>query len=77
VKPALAYCEAALDIAVSLKLRAYEAQGHRQLGELLIRAGESGRARQHLAAALALCRDMGMTRWIEPMAARLRSVERD
>ena len=72
-KSALTYGEAALDIAVSLGLRACEVQCHRQLGELLIRAGESGRARQHLAAALALCREMGMTRWIEPTAAQLES----
>ena len=73
VTPALAYCEAALDIAVSHKLRTYEAHGHRQLGELLLRTGDWARAREHLAAALALYREMGMARWIDPTEARLRA----
>jgi hypothetical protein len=74
VQPALTYCEAALDIAVSLGRRAHEVQCHRQLGELLVRAGDGARARQHLAAALSLYRAMGMTRWIEPTATLLQRV---
>lgn len=53
---AVTYCERALDIAVSLGLRASEALCHRQLGELLVRAGDRARARRHLATAVSLCR---------------------
>lgn len=74
VQPALTYCEAALDIAVSIGLRAHEVQCHRRLGELLVRAGDVVRARQHLATALSLYRAMGMARWIEPTAALLQRV---
>lgn len=61
--PARSYCEAALQIAVRLGLRAYQAHCHRQLGEVLAAAGDKRAARQQLATALAFYRDLGMPRW--------------
>jgi len=63
LEPARSYCEAALQIAVPLGLRAYQAHCHRQLGELLAAAGQNRAARQQLGDALSLYRDMGMARW--------------
>lgn len=63
LEPARSYCEAALQIAVTLGLRAYQVHCHRQLGTLLAAAGEKRAARQQLASALTLYRDLGMARW--------------
>jgi tetratricopeptide (TPR) repeat protein len=60
LEPARAHCEAALQIAVALGLRAYQVHCHRHLGELFAGAGEDHVAREHLTAALALYREMGM-----------------
>jgi tetratricopeptide (TPR) repeat protein len=62
-EPSRSHGEAALRIAQSLGLRAYQVHGHRLLGTLLAAAGEHAAARQHLAAALQLYGAMGMTRW--------------
>jgi tetratricopeptide (TPR) repeat protein len=64
LEPARSYCEAALQIARKLGLRAYQVHCHRQLGTLLAAAGETSAACQHLGTALALYDEMGMTRWI-------------
>ena len=71
LEPARAHCEAALQIAVALGLRAYQAHCHRQLGELFAGAGEHDVARGHLTAALALYREMGMVRWSGSTGAML------
>jgi DNA-binding SARP family transcriptional activator len=63
LEPARAHCEAALQIAVALGLRAYQVHCHRQLGELFAGAGEDHVAREHLTAALALYREMDMASW--------------
>jgi tetratricopeptide (TPR) repeat protein len=72
---ARSYCEAALGIATSLGLRAYEAHGHRQLGELLSTGADREKARHHLTRASALYRDMGMQRWVGPVGSRLNSLD--
>ena len=72
---ARSYCEGALAIATALGLRAYEAHGHRQLGELLAAGADRKKARHHLTTALALYRDMGMQRWVGPAGARLNSLD--
>ena len=72
---ARSYCEGALGIATALGLRAYEAHGHRQLGELLAAGADRKKARHHLTTALALYRDMGMQRWVGPADARLNSLD--
>jgi hypothetical protein len=36
---------------------------------------DRAKARQHLTTALALYRDMGMQRWVDPTAARLKRLD--
>ncbi|MGH7388154.1 MAG: ATP-binding protein [Candidatus Rokuibacteriota bacterium] len=64
----------ALAIAVALGLRPYEALAHQALGQLLSRLGEADAAREHLATALRLYQDMGMSRWVEPTRAAIDAV---
>jgi DNA-binding SARP family transcriptional activator len=75
LEPARSHCEAALAIATRLGLRTFQAHGHRQLGELLARAGQRGQARGHLGEALARYREMGMQRWVEGTAAVVTHIE--
>jgi DNA-binding SARP family transcriptional activator len=75
LEPARSHYKGALAIAGALGLRAYEAQCHRGLGELLAAAGEHPAARHELTTALALYRDMGMPLWRERTAALLAQVQ--
>jgi tetratricopeptide (TPR) repeat protein len=72
---ALSHVETALGIARRLGLSAYEVHCHRLLGELLADAGRHGQARQHLVAALALYRDLGIARWTATTEAALRRLD--
>ena len=75
IEPARSHYEGALAIAGPLGLRAYQAHGHRGLGELLAHAGENRAAQEHLGAALTLYREMGMRPWIDGTAALIDRVE--
>ena len=66
---ALHHVEEALAVAIAHALRPVEAHCHRTLGDLLARGGDRPAAKEHLLAASALYRDMGMTRWIDDTAA--------
>ena len=77
LEPARSHGEAALAIATRLGLRAFQVHCHRQLGELLVRAGLRHPARGHLLEALALYQKMGMQRWIPGTAALLTQIGND
>jgi DNA-binding SARP family transcriptional activator/RecA/RadA recombinase len=64
----------ALGIAEALGLRPSQAHCHRGLGQVLARTGQVDAAREHLALALRLYRDMGMSRWIEPTRGELETI---
>jgi DNA-binding NtrC family response regulator/tetratricopeptide (TPR) repeat protein len=57
--------DAALGLATELAMRPLAARCHAALGRLHARAGDRGPAHEHLSAASALLRVMGMTLWLE------------
>ena len=65
---AVASYEQGLAIATELGARPVAAHCHRGLGRLYQRAGDREQARQHLTAAAAMYREMGMTYWLEQTA---------
>jgi tetratricopeptide (TPR) repeat protein len=65
-----AYREA-IAIADELGMRPRAALGHLALGQLYRRAGRKGEAGEHLAAATAALRTMGMPRWLDEAQAEL------
>ena len=56
-------------IACDLHLRPLQAHAHLDLGRLAHRAGRPGEAADHLATAIAMFSDMGMTHWVERASA--------
>ena len=65
VATAAAHYDAALSLASKLEMRPLVAHCHHGLGKLSRRTGEPGQAHEHLTAAAALYREMGMTYWLE------------
>jgi tetratricopeptide (TPR) repeat protein len=59
-------------VARDLDLRPRQAHADLGLGRLSHRAGRPGEAADHLATALAMYRDMGMTHWVERAEALFR-----
>jgi len=58
------YCEA-LTLAGELGMRPLVAHCHLGLGKFYRRTGQRDRAREHLAIAITMYREMGMTYWLE------------
>jgi tetratricopeptide (TPR) repeat protein len=63
---------AALALASELGMRPLVAHCHLGLGRLVGPASDAARAREHLATATALYREMGMAFWLERVAATTR-----
>jgi tetratricopeptide (TPR) repeat protein len=59
------YYRVAIDKAAALSMRPLGARAHAGLGTLLMLEDEPTEAREHVAIALAMYRDMGMTFWSE------------
>ncbi len=64
----------ALAIAVELGMRPLTAQCHLGLGRLHRRAGATSRARDHLATAIAMLREMEMRFWMERAEAEISGI---
>jgi len=62
---------AALDEAERLELRPLQARCHLGLGRLYRRVGRTDEARTHLATAVEMLREMGMTHWLSEAEAEL------
>jgi hypothetical protein len=54
-----------LALAVALGMRPLQSRCHLELGRLFVAAGEKAKARDHLATATAMMREMGMGIWLE------------
>jgi class 3 adenylate cyclase/tetratricopeptide (TPR) repeat protein len=65
----------ALALAGELGMRPLAAHCHLGLGKLSRRAGKGEQAREHLAAATALYRDMGMRFWLESAESATKAAE--
>ena len=55
-------------------MRPLVAHCHVGLGKLRRRAGDREQAMEHLTAAMAMYREMGITYWLEPVEAELRQL---
>ncbi len=71
VATAEAHYGAAMTLASELGMRPLVAHCHLGLGELYRRTGESEKAREHLATALTMYREMDMRFWVERAEAKL------
>jgi tetratricopeptide (TPR) repeat protein len=69
---AAGYYREALELAEQLGMRPLVAHCHLGLGKYYRRTGKRGQAQEHLAAATAMYRDMGMTHWLEQAVAEMR-----
>ena len=67
----------ALALAEELRMRPLVAHCHLGLGELHRRTGDHARVEEHLAAATAMYREMGMNFWLEKAEAALGSPPRN
>jgi len=65
VEQADGYYRQALELANQLGMRPLVAHCHLGLGTLYGRTGKRQEAREHLAAATMMYREMGMTYWLE------------
>jgi DNA-binding NtrC family response regulator/tetratricopeptide (TPR) repeat protein len=65
-------CGQALGLAGELGMRPLVAQCHLDLGTLYRRTGRHGQAREHLAAATTMFREMDMTYWLEKLETQRR-----
>jgi tetratricopeptide (TPR) repeat protein len=63
---------AAMALADELGMRPLSAHCHLGLGKLYRRTGKPERAREHLATATTMYREMGMTYWLERAEAELK-----
>jgi tetratricopeptide (TPR) repeat protein len=63
-----------LGLAEKLGMRPLVAHCHLGLGRLTIRAGDAGNAREHLATAADMHREMGMDYWLEKAEAALEGI---
>jgi tetratricopeptide (TPR) repeat protein len=66
----------ALPLAGELRMRPLVAHCHLGLGKLCRRTGDDVKAREHLATAVTMYREMGMGFWLEKADAELGGVER-
>ena len=66
----------ALALATELEMRPLVAYCHLGLGTLYRRIGDQAKGDEHLATAITMYREMGMTFWLEKADAELRGVER-
>jgi sugar phosphate isomerase/epimerase len=55
----------AVDLATELNMRPLVAHCHLGLGKIYRRTAKPEQAQEHLAAAMTMYRDMGMTYWLE------------
>jgi tetratricopeptide (TPR) repeat protein len=60
--------------AEELGMRPLVAHCHLGLGQLYARTGKRGKAREHLATAATMCREMDMRFWLEQAEAAMRSL---
>jgi class 3 adenylate cyclase/tetratricopeptide (TPR) repeat protein len=73
-KDARGHYRDALALAEDLRMRPLTAHCHLGLGRLCRRTGQHERAREHLATATAMYRDMNMRFWLGPAEAELAEV---
>jgi tetratricopeptide (TPR) repeat protein len=71
---AAAHYDQAQALAAELGMRPLLAHCHHGLGTLCRRTGKLPKAREHLATATALYREMGMTYWLGPAEAELKEL---
>ena len=69
ISPAATCFQQAGALAASLEMRPLVAHCHRDLGTLYARAGKQSEAREEIAAARGLYREMGMSSWLERLSA--------
>jgi tetratricopeptide (TPR) repeat protein len=69
-------CAGALALAGELGMRPLVAHCHLGLGRLYGRTGKAEQAREHLATATTMYREMGMTYWLEKAEAEMAEFER-
>jgi class 3 adenylate cyclase/tetratricopeptide (TPR) repeat protein len=74
VEPAEAYHREALALAGELGMRPLVAHCHFHLGKLLRNAGQQGQAREHLASATTMYREMDMRFWLDQAEATVRGL---
>jgi len=63
----------AMTMAKRLGLRPLVARCHFGLGKLYRRTGKDEQAREHLTTATTMCREMGMTYWLEQAEAEMKA----
>jgi hypothetical protein len=63
------YCREAMALADELGTRPLVARCHAGLAGLYRRTGRGATSGEHLATAMAMCREMGMTYWLEKTEA--------
>jgi len=68
------YLAQARDLAATLEMRPLVGHCHLDLGKLCRRAGKHDQAREHLATAAMMYREMGMPRWRDEATAELAKV---
>jgi tetratricopeptide (TPR) repeat protein len=77
VATAEAHYGAAMALATDLAMRPLVAHCHLGLGKLYRRAGDGGRAREHLTTTTTMYHEMGITLWLEQVEAQLRQANPD
>jgi class 3 adenylate cyclase/DNA-binding SARP family transcriptional activator len=73
-EPGEAHYRQALGLAEGLGMRPLVAHCHLGLGKVCLRTGKPVQARDHLATATTMYRDMGMTYWLEQAEAEMRQL---
>jgi Tetratricopeptide repeat len=74
VTTAETHYSAALSLASELEMQPLVAHCHLGLGKLYLRTGKREQAREHLATATPMYREMGMTYWLEQAEAETRDL---
>jgi tetratricopeptide (TPR) repeat protein len=74
VQEAEAHYRGAMGLAHELGMRPLVAHCHLGLGKLYRRTGQSEQAQEHLATATTMCREMGMTYWLEKAETEMREL---
>ena len=74
MEPAASYYAQALTLAGELAMQPLAARCHFGLGRLHARAGERTRALEHLAGAMTMFRNMGMSFWLDKAESALEEI---
>ena len=69
METAEAHYDAAMALASDLGMRPLVAHCHLGLGRLYRHTGDEAKAHHHLTTATTMCREMGMTSWLEKAVA--------